>query len=355
MKDLRKTFAIAASTALMVGALGAAPVVAQDDEVVIGYAAPSIEGAQLQIQQGLVEAAEAKGWEVLTTTSGGDAQKQLNDINDYIAQDVDAIVSVPDDSAGICVAVQAAKDAGIPFYTIDRSPSGCEINMTVLSDNYLAGRQAGDAIVDYLTEKNGEATGTVLEITGDMAQNVAQLRGGGFQEAVTAHEGIDLITKLGDWDSAIGVDIVRDVVSAEDVDAIYYHSDCVYTPGTLQVLEELGKLAPAGEEGHIFIASVDGCLQALDAIRAGYADHASAQPIADFGRVAADFIEQELNGQPVEEGEVVEEGALWSPGEIRVGDTGPALFLSTTRVSSENVDDERLFGNIEAAMAAEAE
>ncbi len=43
-----------------------------------------------------------------------------NDINDYIAQGVDAIVAVPDDSAGICVAVQNAKDQGIPFYTIDR-------------------------------------------------------------------------------------------------------------------------------------------------------------------------------------------------------------------------------------------
>ncbi len=231
VKDLRKTIAIAASTALLVGALGAATVQAQD-EVVIGYVAPSLVGAQLQIQQGLVNGAEAKGWEVLTVTSDGDAQKQLNDINDYIAQGVDAIVAVPDDSAGICVAVQNAKDAGIPFYTIDRAPTGCEINMTVLSDNYLAGQQSGEAIVAYLTEKYGEPKGTVLEITGNMAQNVAQLRGGGFQDVVTANEGIDLITKIGDWEAEKGVDIVRDVVSAEDVDAIYYHSDCVYTPGT---------------------------------------------------------------------------------------------------------------------------
>lgn len=355
MTKLRKTIAIAASTALLIGALGAVPVQAQDDGVVIGYAAPNMDEGQLVIQQALVEAAEAKGWEVLTTTSGGDAQEQLNNINDYIALGVDAIVTVPDDSAGVCVAAQAAKDADIPFYTIDRSPSGCEINMTVLSDNFLAGRQAGDAVVAYLTEKNGEASGTVLEITGDMGQNVAQLRGGGFQEAVTANEGIDLITKLGDWDSATGVDIVRDVVAAEDVDAIYYHSDCVYTPGTIQVLEELGKLVPAGEEGHIFIASVDACLQGLDAIRAGYADHASNQPLPDFGKLMVPYIEQELNGQAVEEGEVVEEGTLWSPARIAVGDTGPQLFLSTTPVNSDNVDDERLWGNIVAAMAPAAE
>ena len=110
-----------------------------------------------------------------------------------IAQGVDAIVAVPDDSAGICVAVQNAKDQGIPFYTIDHSPSGCEINMTVLSDNYLAGQQSGEAVVAYLTEKYGEPSGTVLEITGNMAQNVAQLR--------SVIEGVS-----GDGDGAVTLD-----------------------------------------------------------------------------------------------------------------------------------------------------
>ncbi len=260
MKELRKTFAVAASTALLIGAIGAVPAQAQDEDVVIGYSAPGLVGAQLQIQQGLVDGAEAKGWTVQTVTSNADANKQANDVRDYIAQGVDAIVAVPDDSAGICVVVEEAKAAGIPFYTIDRSPSGCAINMTVLSDNYLAGQQSGQAVVDFLTEKYGAPQGTVLEITGNMGQNVAQLRGGGFQEIVTANPDINLITRIGDWDAAKGVDIVRDVVSAEDLDAIYFHSDCVYTPGTLQVLGELGKLIPRGEDGHIFLAGVDACL-----------------------------------------------------------------------------------------------
>jgi ABC-type sugar transport system substrate-binding protein len=353
VKELRKTISVAAATVLLVGALGAVPIQAQDDEVVIGYSAPGLVGAQLQIQQGLVNAAEAKGWTVQTVTSNADPNKQANDIRDYIAQGVDAIVAVPDDSAGICVVVEEAKAAGIPFYTIDRSPSGCAINMTVLSDNFLAGQQSGEAVVAYLTEKYGEPKGTVLEITGNLGQNVEQLRGGGFQEVVTANPDINLITKIGDWDAAKGVDIVRDVVSAEDVDAIYFHSDCVYTPGTLQVLEELGKLVPRGEDGHIFLAGVDACLQALDAIRAGQSDQASNQPIPDFGVVAADFIEKELNGETIEPGEVVQEGALWSPGRIEDSEVGPQLFLSTTSVGPDNVDDERLWGNIEAAMAAE--
>jgi len=80
-------------------------------QIVVGYAAPSLHGGQKQIFDGFRVPAEAKGWKVLSVTSGGDAQKQINDINDFITQGVDAIVAVPDDSAGVCVAVAAAQEA----------------------------------------------------------------------------------------------------------------------------------------------------------------------------------------------------------------------------------------------------
>lgn len=336
---------------LLAGVVGQAPGQAQD-EVVIGYSAPGLVGAQLEIQQGLIDHAEEKGWRVLTTTSGGDAQKQIDDINNYIAQQVDAIVAVPDDSAGICTAVEAATEAGIPFYTIDRSPQGCVINMTVLSDNYLAGQQSGEAIVAYLTEKYGEPRGKVLEITGNLGQNVAQLRGAGFNDVMKANPNITVITRQGNWDTATGVDIVRDIASTEtDLDAIYHHSDAVYTPGTLQVLEELDLLKPRGEEGHIFIAGVDGSPAALQGIRDGWVDQSSNQPIPDFG-IITDYIEKELNGEPIEEGEVVQEGALWSPARIEASDVGPQLFLATTSVGPDNVDDPRLWANVAAGRQA---
>ena len=340
----------------LAGGLALLPILggAQDDEIVIGYSAPGLVGAQLEIQQGLIDHAEEKGWEVLTVTSGGDAQKQIDDINNYIAQQVDAIVAVPDDSAGICTAVAAAQEAGIPFYTIDRSPQGCEINMTVLSDNYLAGQQSGEAIVEFLTEKYGEPRGTVLEVTGNLGQNVAQLRGGGFNDVMAQYPDITVITRAGDWDTAEGVDIVRDVASTEaDLDAIYHHSDAVYTPGTLQVLQGLDLLFPRGEEGHIFIAGVDGSPAALQGIRDGYVDQSSNQPIPDFG-IITDYIEMELNGETIEEGEVVQEGALWSPARIEASDVGPQLFLATTSVGPDNVDDERLWANVAAGREGAA-
>ena len=315
------------------------------DEVLIGYAAPSLDGGQAQIHNGFLVGAAKRGWKVLSVTSGGDAQKQINDVNDFITQGVAAIVAVPDDSAGICVAVQAAKEAGIPFYTIDRAPTGCKIDIVVLSDNYLGGSQAGNAMVAHLTKKFGSPKGTVLEITGNLAQNVAQLRGSGFDDVINQHPEIQLIIKPGDWDAAKGVEIVRDVLSVQDVDGIYMHSDCVYSESTVQTLKELDQFAPAGEEGHVFIAAIDGCSGNLDLIREGSTDQTSGQPIPDFGILVADFIERKLNGETIQPGQVVQEGALWSPGQIKMTDVGLMLFLSTTSITIDNVEAPGLWGN----------
>jgi len=315
-------------------------------QVVIGYSGPAPVGAQKQIQDGLVAGAEKKGWKVVVTLSGGDANKALNDIKDLIAQGVNAVVAVPDDSVSICQAVAMAKAANVPFYTIDRSVSGCKVNMTILSDNYLAGKQSGEAIVAFLTQRYGSPKGKVLEITGDLAQNVTLLRGGGFNDVMKKNPNITVITKVGNWDAAKAVQIVQDVASTQaDLDAIYMQSDCTYGPGVLQTLAGLGKTAKAGQPGHIFISGVDGCKTTLDSIRDGSMDQSSSQPIPDFGAVLADYIEQELNGKPVGPGAVIKEGASWSPARIETSDVGPQLFMSTTSVGKANVADPNLWGN----------
>ena len=61
--------------------------------------------------------------------------------------------------------------------------------MVVLSDNYLAGKQSGEATVEFLKAKYGAPKGKVLEITGNLAQNVAQLRGGGFNDVMKQYPG----------------------------------------------------------------------------------------------------------------------------------------------------------------------
>jgi ABC-type sugar transport system substrate-binding protein len=294
---------------------------------------------------GFVTHAEAKGWEVIVTNASNDAEKQANQLDNFIAQGVDAIVTVPVDSKAVCSSVERAADAGILFYTIDRSTIGCKVNMTVQADNHLAGQQAGEELVKLLTTKYGEPKGTVLELQGDLGQNVAQLRGGGFNDVMKKYKNIKVISKPTQWKSEIFAQATLDVVGSTDIDGIYYHSDCVGTTTVSAALDQLKKNYKRGHPNHIFRVGVDGCSDGLQAIKDGWTDQASSQPLPDFG-IIANWIEKELNNETITIGPVIQKGAPWSPAKIFKSDTGLMLNLATTNATAANVYNPALWGNI---------
>jgi ABC-type sugar transport system substrate-binding protein len=289
--------------------------------------------------------AQDKGWQVVTSNANFDADAQANEVDYWISLGVDAIVVVPIDSKAICASVKKAKDAGIPFFTIDRAPIGCVIDMTVQADNALAGQQSATAIVQFLKTKYGSEKGTVLELQGDMGQNVAQLRSSGFNDYIKQFPNITVISKPTEWKGEKFQSATLDVVGSQPVDAIYAHSDTVGSLPILSALDQLKKKVKAGDPNHIFLATVDGSATCLDNIRAGFQDQCSSQPNPDFG-ILVNYIDMVLKGQKITEGPVVKEGAPWSPAKIVKSDTGMMLNLATTSVTAATVEDKNLWGNI---------
>lgn len=342
MRKLNTIIFVLLALTLVAGAV----VIAQDEEITIGYAAPGLDAFQVGVMNSVGNYAEELGWQVVNTNSPQDAELQANQIENMISLGVNAIIAVPVDSQAFCASVARAEQAGIPIYTIDRAPIGCEVNMTVQADNYLGGQQSAEAIVEFLTEKYGEPMGAVLELQGDMGNNVAQLRSEGFQDVMAEYENIEVTSIPTEWAQERFFQGTLDVVGAQDVDAIYAHSDSVGTIPILQALEQLDRKIPRGEEGHIFLATIDGTPNCLENIRLGFQDQCSSQPNPDFG-LLVNFVDMELQGETIELGMVEQEGAPWSPATIIESDTGLLLNLATTNVTEENVDDPALWGNAE--------
>jgi len=313
--------------------------------IVIAYSAPKLVGGQSVVHQGLERYVKEKGWQLITATSDGDPQRQIDQIQNFLGAKVSAIVAVPEDSRRICAAVESAQTARVPFYAIDRAPEGCRINMTVLADNHLAGRQSGEAMVELLKQRHRAPRGVVLEVTGNMAQNVAQLRSKGFQDALRGYPEIRRITREANWETAKCEAAVREVLAATpDLDGIFLHSDAVYMECTLKVLRAERRLHRREEAGHVFLTAVDGHPAGVQAIREGHADQCSSQPTLDYSLVL-DWVQMELNGQVITAQEVKRDGALWSPARVTPTEIGPQLVLATTSVTPRNVDDPRLWTN----------
>ncbi|MBN1933278.1 MAG: sugar ABC transporter substrate-binding protein [Anaerolineae bacterium] len=316
-----------------------------EGSLTIGYNSPALDGAQIAIMDGLLDQAQEKGWQVITTNSNRDSQVQASQIAYMLDQGVRAVVVVPDDSHKICESVAQAREAGVLFYTIDRAPLDCEVNMAVLSDNRMAGRQAGEAMVELLTERYGRPQGVVLEIQGDLNQNVALERGAGFHEIVDQYPDIQVISRPTQWQASEFARAVEEVLSVRPLlDGICLHSDCVGVPAILPILDQMGCKVPRSQAGHIFITGVDGCAETLQAIRDGYVDQTSSQPFPDMG-IIVDWIALELEGKTIEPGLVMREGMSWSPASVEYSATGWQLLLATMSVTADNVADTRLWGN----------
>ncbi len=95
------------------------------------------------------------------------------------------------------------------------------------------------------------------------------------------------------------------------------------------------------------MTSVDCGPWALGAIWDGIHDGCGSQPVSDFG-IVVDWIEIVLNGGTIEEGDVVREGAIWSPAKIiKNADGTMELFLATTLVNKDNISDPAIWTNMD--------
>jgi len=319
---------------------------ARPRQVTVGYGAPETTAAQsVAIQRPFVERARSKGWEVLIANAEGDAQVQVGQIDYLLSRKVDAMVVVPVSSTAICSAVEKVRKAGVLFLTIDRGTIGCPVDLSILSENWLAGVQAGEAMVRLLAMRHGGSpAGAVLEFQGDLRQNVALQRGEGFHSVVDAYPAIRVIRRETRWDPSRVAAVARVEVTDPAIEGIYLHSDALGLPVLLPILKELGRLHPRGAPGHMIIVGVDGAAVALDGIRQGWVDQSSSQPLPDFA-LAADYAERLLGGESLEEGLVTKPGAPWSPARLHRSPTGWLLELATTSVTAENVDSPALWAN----------
>lgn len=96
------------------------PEPAGDEELTIGFPSPtSASEAIIILEESMKATASELGGEVVSLDGGLDVDKQVTDIQQLIAQKVDAMVVFPLDSHAVEPAVEQAKKAGIPVVAIE--------------------------------------------------------------------------------------------------------------------------------------------------------------------------------------------------------------------------------------------
>ena len=94
---------------------------------------------------------KAAGYETEVTYSDNDIKKQVSDIENLIADEVDLLVIAAIDGESLSQVLADAKDAGIPVISYDRLIMNTDaISYYVSFDNYTVGKLQGEFVVEKL-------------------------------------------------------------------------------------------------------------------------------------------------------------------------------------------------------------
>lgn len=124
--------------------------------------------------------------QVTSVSADYDLNKQVSQIDSFIAAGVDIIMLNAVDAKAIAPAVKRAQNAGITVAAFDVSAPGADV--TVMTDNVAAGRKACQYIVDEL---DGE--GDVIIINGPASSSIID-RVAGCKEVFEANPGINILS-----------------------------------------------------------------------------------------------------------------------------------------------------------------
>ena len=208
--------------------------------------------------------AEKLGYQLVYTDAAGSAAKQVADVNSMIAQGVDVIFLAPREEKPLIPAVMAAKKAGIPVILLDRSvdPSlakAGEDYLTFIGSNFV---EEGKRIAEWLA-KNANGKSKIIELEGTTGSSPANDRKKGFDEAIKAAGGFEIVaSQTGDFARDKGRQVAEALLQAHpDADIIYAHNDEM-AMGAIAALEAAGKVP--GKD--VLVLSIDGGKEAVQAV-----------------------------------------------------------------------------------------
>jgi ABC-type sugar transport system substrate-binding protein len=246
------------------------------------------------LQDGAQGAADEAGAELIISDAQNDTAQQQDDIQNFVTQQVNAILVNPVDSDAVVPAIEAANQANIPVIALDRGASGGEIASTIASDNVQGGNLAGEELIRLV------GSGSVAQLEGIPGAEPARDRGQGFQEAIDAQNSVEVVaSQTANFDRAEGLNVTENILQANPgIVGIFAQNDEM----ALGAVQALG--GSAGEE--VKVVGFDAIEDALSAIQDGTMNATVAQQPAEIGSLGVENAISVINDESVEENIPVE-------------------------------------------------
>jgi len=265
--------------------------VSAQDGVTLGLSISTLNNPFfVTLRDGAQAAADEIAAELVVLDSQNDPATEAANLEDLIAQGVDAILVNPTDADAVVPSIEAANEAGIPVFTIDRSSAGGEVVSHIASDNVAGGRLAGQFLCNAI---DGE--GAVVELQGIPGTSAARDRGEGFNNFMSEEcTGAEIVAQqTANFDRAEGLTVFENILQAQEtIAAVFAHNDEMIL-GAIEAAEA------AGRAGDIVFVGFDAVDDAVAAVQEGTLDATIAQQPALMGELGVQTAIDHLNGEDV--------------------------------------------------------
>ncbi|MGP5099548.1 sugar ABC transporter substrate-binding protein, partial [Brachybacterium alimentarium] len=209
-----------------------------DDTPTIGFVHPTLNNPYFVRQsEGADAAGEEFGGEVINASGENNVATQVQQIEDFVSQGVDAIIVQAVDTKGVVASVNEAIAADIPVFTTGERLEGADVTTAVFFDNLESGALGGQWISDNYDE------GDVLELQGILGTETATQKSEGLAtglERGTNGDDFEIVaSQPANYDRAEALTVTENVLQSKNVDVVYASNDEMAL-GAAQAVEEAG-------------------------------------------------------------------------------------------------------------------
>jgi inositol transport system substrate-binding protein len=233
--------------------------------------------------QAMTTSLTERGIEVIERNANEDANRQLEQVRDCIAQGVDGIIIIAQDGASAITIIGEANAANVPIAVFNRPPNPENPNkaIVVVADNVAITEQAVEHLAEQARALNLDRKVQPLIMVGALADTNAIGRREGFFNVINKYP--DLfeapIEVPTEWDANVALANLESALQANPtVDLIFTSSDFLF-PQIRAALSQRGMWAPKGQPNHVILGGLDGDVTACQLIKDGYVDATGVQDL----------------------------------------------------------------------------
>jgi inositol transport system substrate-binding protein len=290
---MMKLEAIVVAVALLFAGCGRQPSSTESGgkRIVIGVSLLNLSSEFIVMLNKAIEAkGREAGVELIVNDAQRSAEKQVQQVESFIAQKVDAIILNPCEVEASSPAVDKALAAGIPIVNVNSETKSAPTAFAGSRDE-----ESARIAMEYIAQRlNGR--GNIVMMHGFMGQAAQLKRDQGARETLAKNPGLKLLAdQTAEWDRAKAMILMENWIQSYGgkINAVFAQNDEM-AMGALIALEQ------AKMKDKVIVAGVDAIADALQAVKDGRLDATVFQDAQGQGRAAVETALKILRKQPYE-------------------------------------------------------